>query len=314
VIMFLVGACIAFVPLIIRFNNRIGMFIYTAVVGSIVGLAHGWVYSLASLFPSSKYTAMILVGSGLSTIVVAVLQLSFNVTEHYVEFYVPLAVVSLILGIGPAFILKKGIPVRLNRLTLDEPSGNSMKEEITQLIKNEDDFPLTRGQVLTMTLPQQISVFLNLWGVVGVNSILFWIPYPELPKAPLYIMWATSIAVFVGSELGSIFKLINRPILLMVWSILLFLAFVFIICYGLFRFWINNAFIITVCTIFSIANSYLLSSCYRLSNFKLPSLNHSTAQLFVNISLYVGVYFGMTTPYWLNPAAVILLGNNSTLI
>jgi hypothetical protein len=66
------------------------MISFVAIVGIVVGLAHGWLYSFAALYPGLKPTSFLLVGAGLATFLLIGIQVGVgplvNMNGHGANF------------------------------------------------------------------------------------------------------------------------------------------------------------------------------------------------------------------------------------
>jgi hypothetical protein len=315
--------CISF-PWVLRSGSRGGLIGFAIATGITIGFAHGWLYSFASLFPGAKPTAYLLVGQGLATLFLAGLQLGIGLKPstsvfdvRYLEYFLPAGSV-IVLGLVVTLLFSCSSASRSAISGGSAPESSSlMAEEHSQLLVasvndgNERIAPLTRRQVAKAIAFPMLAIFFSTWLQIGMVSLVVHVPN-ETPKSfdmPSVLLWSSSLASLAGTELQSVFghRLFKRGPVLFVASLLHFVMLPFIVVYSLVQFWVNNAFTIAYMIVMLMTNGYLISDAYRMSGTLVSGKeDRQVAQVLMNIALYLAVYIGMTTPFWLNPLSKIL--------
>jgi len=159
-------------------------------------------------------------------------------------------------------------------------------------------------RVLLKILPGVICIFLLLFGMVGATAVVTIIPSSSESGAatfPIFILYTNAICTFLGCQTAILLgdRFINTQTRLVLFTMVPFGIFIFLVIYSVTRFWLNNIFIICMLGIFAYLASYSNSRCYAISSQVVLPHELSKASLWMNISLYVGVYVGLSVPYWI---------------
>ena len=324
----LMAALAAAFPFILKTGIRAALLFFVGVVGIAVGLAHGWLYSAAALFPPQA-TSYLLVGSGVSTLMLAALQLGLHLDDSvsflenfslYLAYYLPTAgIIALGLFLATIFFRIPSVVQMIDAPSTDSTLAlmdDSDEESRTALLAsnsvNADNEPTAKGVRISVAreiiLPMAtilICTFLQ----ISMVSLVLHVPNqgPASFNLPGVLLWTTSIASLLGSELQSFWSPFSSSRSLFAAACVHFLMLPFIIVYSLLRFWVNNVFTILFMALMIGTNGFLISDSYRmsfeLSNGSQDKQRAHVGQILMNVALYVGVYLGMTTPFWLMPLA-----------
>ncbi len=218
--------CCAAAPFVMSLRKREVLIAFVAIVGVVVGLAHGWLYSFAALYPGLKPTSFLLVGSGLGTFLLIGLQLGVgslvlpmnmgaNTAAMY-EYFFPVAAL-IVLGL----IVCSVFAYKTCHLILIDDEHPFLGLETTAEVLQKEPGSGSASQVRsrweiwkTLVLPQ-ISIFLCTWLQIGSVSLVMFVPNTD-PKAfdmPAVLLWSTSLAAFVGSELQSLISPLEKPVI-----------------------------------------------------------------------------------------------------
>ena len=117
---------------------------------------------------------------------------------------------------------------------------------------------------------------------------------------PTVILYASAISLFLGNEASVFIRLFKTPAVLFVVVFLRSLLFPFVICYSVFKFWLSDGFIIFILCLFNFMGGYCSSRVYELSSSAVKGeAKQAKASLWLNVSLYIGSYVGLSVPFWL---------------
>lgn len=299
-----VAALGAFVPFAIQSGaGKTTMLIFVTLVGAAVGLGHGWIYSIVSLYPplSVSYLAA---GGGMATVVLLGLTLAenFPIDQSLSQlnlYFQPVCFISVV-GIFciVALLYSTNSKVILSRVDTElsvvepvEKHGLLMKDEEPAAVEPE-------GHIVKAIWSPLASIFVTIFSIVAAVTLIANVPSATgNPKFPSYILYVTSILGFVGSEVAVFLKWVARPWPLFVFSLLRMILFVFLLFYSVKQFWLNDTFILIILGIFASTGAFCISKCYSLCSASVSLRQQASASNWLNILLYVGVYAGLAFPY-----------------
>lgn len=73
----------------------------------------------------------------------------------------------------------------------------------------------------------------------------------------------------------------------------------FFIFYAQTKFWLNDIFILSILGLFGATGTFGVSKCYTICASSVSANQQTSASNYLNIVLYIGVYFGLAFPYLL---------------
>jgi hypothetical protein len=175
---------------------------------------------LAALYPGLKPTSFLLVGAGVGTFFLIGVQIGVGplIKDNEVdlntvlEYFLPVAAL-IAAGLVVCFVFAR---VTRNEIVMAEDefallAGTSIQSEPGSGANNQSR---TKFQVCKSLILPQVSIFLCTWLQIGAVSLIMFVPNTD-PKAfdmPAVLLWSTSIAAFVGSELQSLVSPLKSPV------------------------------------------------------------------------------------------------------
>eukprot|EP01113_Clastostelium_recurvatum_P008940 TRINITY_DN14261_c0_g1_i1.p1 TRINITY_DN14261_c0_g1~~TRINITY_DN14261_c0_g1_i1.p1 ORF type:complete len:537 (+),score=88.66 TRINITY_DN14261_c0_g1_i1:41-1612(+) len=167
------------------------------------------------------------------------------------------------------------------------------------MLKEKTPNPLeTPGPILKYIWSPVISIFLLLFSIVAAVALVPTIPSASGdPKFPSYILYIGSVFGFIGNELAVYVKVMNGKVALLVFSVLRFLMLPFFLFYSTTRFWLSDIFILCVLGVFGATGAFGVSKAYTICSQSVSVSRQASASNYLNIALYIGVYFGLAVPY-----------------
>lgn len=171
------------------------------------------------------------------------------------------------------------------------------------MLKDTEPNPIqTPGNVVKYIWSPLVSIFLLLFSIVAAVALIPTIPSENIKNTnfPAYILYVTSIAAFVGNEIAVYLKWMATNWNLVIFSAVRFLILPFLLVYANFITWRNDIFILAVLAIFGATGSFGVSKCYTLCSSSVDLSRQASASNYLNIVLYIGVYFGLAFPYVLD--------------
>jgi hypothetical protein len=291
--------------------TKTNMLVFVIVVGAAVGLGHGWIFSIATLYPPLA-VAYLTAGAGMATVLLLILTLSenFPTNEDLTELSLYFEPVCILAVIGVFFCVSLlFIPSSVDILKKVDDEGNEKEaqhskptgEENVVLLKHEKnaEYPAT-GHIAVRIWSPLASIFLTIFTLVAAVTLIANIPSAtNNPKFPVYILYVTSIASFVGNEIAVYLRWVAKKWPLFILACFRVLIFAFILVYSVKQLWLNDLFILTVLALFGSSGAFCISKCYSLCSASVSAKEQAPASNWLNICLYLGIYLGLAFPYLL---------------
>eukprot|EP01111_Echinosteliopsis_oligospora_P015996 TRINITY_DN6508_c0_g1_i1.p1 TRINITY_DN6508_c0_g1~~TRINITY_DN6508_c0_g1_i1.p1 ORF type:complete len:474 (+),score=68.51 TRINITY_DN6508_c0_g1_i1:57-1478(+) len=287
--------------------SHVGILIYITGVGITVGAAHGWIYSLASLYPI-KAVSYLVAGGGLSAIILLVLTIaeqlppdpSFSRLLIYFEPVLVLSVIGIIFLVAMLFSkFSKTLfyeADKVQQTTGVSPASSEVSNDPSHDVKVlPSHIGPQPGHILKYIWSPLLSMFIT----VSLSAIAT-AKVTDIPSAtnnmmfPAILLYISSISSFLGNEAAVYIKYLNKPTTLLVFSIFRSLFVPFLLVYSLAHFIPRNDYLIYVVVgLHAATSAFCVSKSYSVLSGSVNQERQASASNWLNISLYVGLYVGL---------------------
>eukprot|EP01125_Pyxidicula_operculata_P000342 TRINITY_DN10392_c0_g1_i1.p1 TRINITY_DN10392_c0_g1~~TRINITY_DN10392_c0_g1_i1.p1 ORF type:complete len:456 (+),score=74.77 TRINITY_DN10392_c0_g1_i1:49-1416(+) len=295
----------ALVPVVNRFAGAIVMELLVVFIGILVGVGSGWLYAMSALFPR-KSTAYILIGQGMSTLIILGLTRAFPITptEHEdqtIMIYFGLVTIISLIGLF-VFIALMRTDVAVQSLA-DDVANIDMDDLTTPTVDIYADEPPTFMGLMKAVWKSYLSSFITNFGIVGASAIVTLVAETsDNPQFPEIMLYVNSLASLAGNEISVLldrFNFISKQWKLLLFSFIRILIFPLMILYAKYNVFRNDIAFYCLVGVFSLSGAYANSRCFTLANKYAPKGQATDATYWMNIVLYIGVYVGASVPYWI---------------
>jgi len=281
------------------------LIVATTLVGIFQGLAYGWFFQLASLYPFNCISTL-LAGNGMATIVSLLVTLvqtncTLDVTqlsEVGIQVYFFSTAFWVFLGVIAAVIT-------LTKLNVENYIGDV--QDYKQLsVPTTDKTSLlekvyTSKDAIRITWPSLLACFIVSVCYVAVTGLLPLTPVAaqrDVKNMFTIIMYTSLLSLFIGNEISVFITCIRSQAVVLLLSVLRAPVLPLFVAYDAETFFHNDYVVYAVVFVFIFSGAYLNALAYRASALRESKLFKERVVSFMNISLYCGVYVGLLISYF----------------
>jgi len=279
------------------------LIVATTLVGIFQGLAYGWFFQLASLYPFNC-TSTLLAGNGMATVVSLLVTLALtnfsldvkHLPTESVQIYFGCTAICIFIGIV-------ALGFTLTKLNVEGYIGEGKDyEHLLPMSDVPGEVPRQYNwkHSIQIAWPSLLACFIVSVCYVSVTGLLPLTPVAarrDVKNMFTIIMYTSLLSLFVGNEVSVFITCIRSQMVLLCLSIIRAPILPLFIAYDAESFFHNDYFVYLVVFLFILSGAYLNALAYRAGALRDSKAFREIVISFMNISLYCGVYVGLLISY-----------------
>jgi len=254
------------------------MIVAVGIVGVLVGVGSGWLYALAAIF-SHKCTAYILIGQGISTLVILADTRAFPF--EYSNFFRDDLKIILYFGLAGGISIIGTIIFAIMMFTNDARKALIDNVYPLDIVDFPDDpidnysldvsfsgaTSLSKESLVSTLWMAYLSSFITNFGIVAATAIVTIVSKEASndPKFPEIMLYVTAFSSLLGNELAVLLdklSFINKQWQLLILSSIRILMFPSMILYAKLQIWLNDIAFYCFVAVYALSGAYANSKCY----------------------------------------------------